>query len=365
MQGVEHGRQGRVFVDRAREHFGPAHEARAVEHQPQGEQRAIAALLLGVAAFGLGLGRRLTLEEGVGQVVQRDRLGQGEQVRHLPEQVGLDRRAPRQQGIGGPVEAHHAHPLEVHAQQLAEGRTLAQPAPAGALRARCCHARDDGGHGQRALRAVEAEPLQQSLQAELLHGPQPDIFDADRARADQLQGTHIHRLQVGALDCGGRCAIEELRGDALGIPLHLLRTGQRHQFALALEQLLDPGAQHGPVPSLEREVAAEVEQGVLADPVSAALVAHEAVRVIDVAAFGCAYLCVPDEHGRRITAGPAFDNLLTQILCHYIAPVKHENKQNQRVDGYPAPKYVNFWLPNVKLGLTECGAFCPLERRTK
>ena len=174
--------------------------------------------LLGVAAFGLGLGRRLTLEEGVGQVVQRDRLGQGEQVRHLLEQVGLDRRALRQQGIGGPVEAHHAHPLEVHAQQLAEGRTLAQPAPAGALRARCCHARDDGGHGQRALRAVEAEPLQQSLQAELLHGPQPDILDADRARADQLQGTHIHRLQVGALDCGGRCAIEELRGDALGIP---------------------------------------------------------------------------------------------------------------------------------------------------
>ena len=40
----------------------------------------------------------------------------------------------------------------------------------------------------------------------------------------------------------------------------------------------------------------------LADPVSAALVAHEAVRVIDVAAFGCAYLGVPDEHGRRITA---------------------------------------------------------------
>ena len=105
------------------------------------------------------------------------------------------------------------------------------------------------------------------------------------------------------------------------------------------------------MPSLEREVAAEVEQGVLADPVSAALVAHEAVRVIDVTAFGCAYLGAPDEHGRRITAGPAFDNPLTQILCHYIAPVKHENKQNQRVSGYPAPKYANFWLPNVKLGL--------------
>ena len=32
--------------------------------------------------------------------------------------------------------------------------------------------------------------------------------------------------------------------------------------------------------------------------------------------------------------------------------MKHENKQNQRVGRYPAPKYANFWLPNVKLGLT-------------
>ncbi len=69
-------------------------------------------------------------------------------------------------------------------RKLAEGRTRAQPAPAGALRPRCRHARDDAGHGQRALRAVEAQPLQQGLQAELLHGPQPDSLDADRARAD-------------------------------------------------------------------------------------------------------------------------------------------------------------------------------------
>ena len=140
---------------------------------------------------------------------------------------------------------------------------------------------------------------------------------------------HIHRLQVGALDCGGRCAIEELRGDALRMPFDLFRTGQRYQFALAVEQLLDPGAQHGPMPSLEREVAAEVEQGVLADPVSAALVAHEAVRVIDVAAFGRAYLGAPDEHGRRITAGPALENPLLQILCHYISHPKRQNEYNQ------------------------------------
>ncbi len=46
--------------------------------------------------------------------------------------------------------------------------------------------RAERAHSQRqlALRAVEAQPLQQGLQAELLHGPQPDSLDADRARAD-------------------------------------------------------------------------------------------------------------------------------------------------------------------------------------
>ena len=76
-QGVQHRRQGPVFIDRAGEHLGTAHEARAVEHQPQGEQRAIRALLLGVTAFGPRLGRRLALEEGVGQVVEASPCGAG------------------------------------------------------------------------------------------------------------------------------------------------------------------------------------------------------------------------------------------------------------------------------------------------
>ena len=78
-QGPEHRRQGPALVDRAREHLGAAHEARAVEHQPQGQERAIRALLLGMAARGLGLGRRRALEEGVGQVVERHRGAQPEQ----------------------------------------------------------------------------------------------------------------------------------------------------------------------------------------------------------------------------------------------------------------------------------------------
>ena len=148
------------------------------------------------------------------------------------------------------------------------------------LLARRRRAGDHGGHGERALRAVEAQPLQQSLQAEPLHGPQPDMLDADRTRADQLQGADIHRLQVGAPGPAGRRAVEQLRGDALGVPLDLLRTGQRNQLGLAVEQLLDPAAQHRPVPPLDREVAPQVEQGALADLLAAALRAHKAMRII-------------------------------------------------------------------------------------
>ena len=67
-------------------------------------------------------------------------------------------------------------------------------------------ARSEPGAAMRAItvamasaRCVPLKPSRssQSLQAEPLHGPQPDMLDADRTRADQLQGADIHRLQVG------------------------------------------------------------------------------------------------------------------------------------------------------------------------
>ena len=127
------------------------------------------------------------------------------------------------------------------------------------------HARNDAGHGERALRAVEAQSLQKPFQAELLHRPQTDMLDPRRARADQLQRADIHRLQVGTPDPAGRGAVEQLRDDALGMALDLFRTAQRNQLGLAVEKLPHPAAQHRPVPPLEREVAAEVEQRALPD----------------------------------------------------------------------------------------------------
>ena len=159
------------------------------------------------------------------------------------------------------------------------------------------HARNDAGHGERALRAVEAQSLQKPFQAMLLHRPQTDMLDPRRARADQLQRADIHRLQIGA--AAGRRAVEQLRDKALGMPLNLCRTGQRHQIALAVEQLPDAGAQNRPVMAFEREVAAEVEQGALANRLACALRAHQAMRIIHLAARAGAGSGAPDEHGAQ------------------------------------------------------------------
>ena len=89
-QSLQHRPKRLVFVGIARKHFGAAHEARTVQHQPQGEQRAVGALLFRVPPPGLGLVCGLAFEERVGEVVQRHRVTQAEQLRHPIEQVILD-----------------------------------------------------------------------------------------------------------------------------------------------------------------------------------------------------------------------------------------------------------------------------------
>ena len=316
-QGFEHRRQSRVLIHRTGEHLGPAHEARAVQHQPQGQQRAVRALLLGMAPPGLVLGLRLALEIGVGQVVQRHRAGQPEQVRRPVEQVGLDGPAMHQQGVGYPVQAHRAHAPEVDVQKLPQGRAFAEPVPGGALGTRLRHPPDDGGQGQGPLRAAQSQPLQQGIQAELLRGPQPHGLDAHRARPDQFQGVHVHRVQIRLAPGCRRPLVEQLRGDVLGLLLDLRRAGQRHQPVLALEQLVDPGAQQGPVRPAHRKLAAEVEEGALADLAALAFVADQAVGVVDLAGVGRSGLCAPDEHGGKDSLRRDVIQYIVNRLCHY------------------------------------------------
>jgi hypothetical protein len=90
----------------------------------------------------------------------------------------------------------------------------------------------------------------------------------------------------------------------LGMMLDLLRAVRLHQISLATQQLLDAGAQQPPMLALDREVAAEVEQGALADLARVALALHESVGVIGLAVFGGAGSGASDEHGEQDSSGP-------------------------------------------------------------
>ena len=171
LQCFEHPGQRPVFADVAGEDLRAAHEAAGIEHQAQGQQRTVAALLLRVPALRLRLVARLALEVGVGQVVERHRRLQVEQPHRAVEQVLLDRLAMLHQHVRGAVELHRTDGLEVDAEQLPETAALLQPAVRRALRGGRGQTPDDGAGGRAAQGAVDAQPGQQRRQVQLLEPP--------------------------------------------------------------------------------------------------------------------------------------------------------------------------------------------------
>ena len=300
----QHGLERVLLADAAGEHPRAAREAAAVERQPEGEQRAVAALLLGVARAAFGSFAAAPSKQVLARVVQGHRRGDPEQLRRGVEQVLLDRRAVRHEGVRGAAGLHGAHGLEVDAEQLAGGAALAQPAHRRALRGRLRHARDDRAERRVAQRGVDAERLQQGRQAEFAGRPQRGVLDADGARPRQRQAVDGDRLDAAGGVRRRRAAGEQLRGDALRLRLHGLR-GLREELDAAVEDLFDALARQRPEFAVDVEVAAEVEQRSLADAVAVAFGADQAVGVADGAAVGGAGSGASDEHGGTMAATEA------------------------------------------------------------
>ena len=112
-------RRGRPF-----HRLRTAHEARTVERQPQGEQRAIRAFLLGMAACGLGLGGRLAFEEGVGHTGRTaSPSGVGGRIGPTPARTDVPR-SPRATPAG-----HRRRDTSASCSSARSPRREARPAP--------------------------------------------------------------------------------------------------------------------------------------------------------------------------------------------------------------------------------------------
>ncbi len=252
---------GVVFSYVAGEHLGAAHEAARIEHQRQGEKRAIGALVPGGPARGLGLTPRRAFEEGVGQVIERDRGVQVKQPHRAVEQVAFDGLTMGYERVRGARQLHRPHRLEIDPEQLAKRASFPEPAPRRAVRARARHAGDDRADHRRTKRRGHGKLLEPGAKRELVHRPQPHLLHAERARTVEFERSDIHALDVGSC-AGGAGACEQLGDDALR--MRLQPRGIVLQCELTGEDLVDPPAKRWPVRLRDLEVSSQVEQGALA-----------------------------------------------------------------------------------------------------
>ena len=102
-----------------------------------------------------------------------------------------------------------------------------------------------------------------------------------------------------------RCAL------ALDVRRHVVE-----QVGLPRERRLDALAERGPAFAVDVEVAAEVEQGALADAAAVAFGAHQAVGVV-AGAVGLTGLGAADEHGGDVSGGRRRVQDPKFILWHY------------------------------------------------
>ena len=177
-----------------------------------------------------------------------------------------------------------------------------EPMPTGPLRAWLGQTAHHRPQRRRPHRSIQPQLLQQILQPQLLQRPAAHLLHPHAARTPQLQRIHLDRLQVLRRGLHAHAAhVGFALQQALGHALGFLFQGGRHlgqQRPLAAEDLIEAAAQQGPVLTGDGEVAAEVEEGLLADLAGEAVGADEAKGEVSLAGGEAAGLGASDEHGR-------------------------------------------------------------------
>ena len=156
------------------------------------------------------------------------------------------------------------------------------------------------------LLGAKAQALKGALKSELRKTPtgRAPGRRPTRGRTSERELTST-RLQVGRLGGRGRGALKKLGSDMLGMPLDVFGgsfSSTRSPWRSSNWRIR--AHKSGQSLAFDREVAAEVEQGALADLVGAAFAFNEPVGVIGFAVFGCAGPGASDETWREDIRAP-------------------------------------------------------------
>ena len=194
---LEHLFQSGGLGNIAVEHPRTPDKTAAVQHQPQGHQRAIAAFFLRMPALGLGIGLHLAFKIGVGQVKEGHGRGQGKKIVDSGKQSRFNGLAMPDQQVGGPIEVHQRHGFKIDIQQLAQATALPQPVPGSQFAGWRSHPPNNSTHDRRPLFAAQACFFEDAGQFQPGQGRKTGMLDPDGTGTDQLQALDIHLMIFG------------------------------------------------------------------------------------------------------------------------------------------------------------------------
>ena len=312
------------------------HKATPIEHQAEGHQRTIAALLLRAPKHRLRIARALSLEIRVREVIQRDRLWQSKQRAQARKQVILNRRTVLHQGIRCPVQTHQRHGFEVHIDQLPQRALPVQPLPGGQLGGGFGHASNHVADHRRTACPIEPERLELRHKPQLRHRRETYLFHPHRARLPVLHGVHIDFAEVWCRRArhylGRRRTHHQPPGITLRGRFDAFEIFTRQQRLLATEELFNARAQRRPVLLRHGELTSQVEQGDLAYLARHALGAHQPVGEVGLPGGFVASRRSAHEHPREDSGKTRGGRSLAKILWHYkmkMRKTKNAITQNQ------------------------------------
>ncbi len=286
------------------EDLGTPQKAAAVENGSERQERRVRSPFLRMPVLRLRLARRLTLEIGVRQIIERDDRLQVEQGLDGPEHMVLKRGLVLEEMIGRPIQGPVTQGAEVDPQQLTRGAGRAQPGVGRPFRSRLRHPADDIGQCTALLPFVETECTQLIGKIQQLERLQRRMLDADRPGIAVLERLDIDPLPVRGLR-SVLLALQQAFDDPPRLRLDL--GGKRHEIErrLVCHQLVDTLAQQRPVALINGKVTPKIQQRLLADLIALPSARNQTVGKIGLPAGCGACSDLANKHAPSLPQGGA------------------------------------------------------------
>ena len=300
---VQDGGERLGFGDVPRVHMALEGEPPVVDDQGEADERAVAALLLGLAPPGQLVALGHPFQVGVGQVVKKDQGVGGKVVPGHFGQSGFESILHGPQTIGHDVDGILSDRFETVAEDLRKGGACGEPSMGGQLAPGGDEPPHHDGLGQSPLLGGEAGGKEHRVDVQALPGLMGDHLGpqgADLSRLERVAGDHRSPGRPGARFPGAAAlpGLGLVLGQGVGHDRLDLRSQGKERGPVVQAILESLGENLEDV--LGEVEAAQIEKDAVPGPLLGLDGFHELVGDVNLARLGILGLCGPNEHEKSV-----------------------------------------------------------------